>query len=219
MADFIVKCDPINLDKGAALITAPRYQKADPHEGDWLFIWFSEARGGQGLTARAFIEAVSDGDPVTLSFTVDHAPPSRVFGKPDLAPHRNTHDATVLSRLASKLYRHSLNKLAALDADEGLLLQSIFIGARLTERTPSAKGSKYEPLTQFLTSRGGSELIASFAEIESALGSPLPASAREPQWWANLKESTHVQRESWRRAGYDAFLLSGQDKVRFVKVR
>lgn len=54
------------------------------------------------------------------------------------------------------------------------------------------------------------EFVLSFREIEEVLGSSLPRSAERPQWWANVtnRETTHVQREAWRRAGYDAFLIS-----------
>jgi hypothetical protein len=59
----------------------------------------------------------------------------------------------------------------------------------------------------------------SFAEIERVLGAMLPKSADRAQWWANVSDpkTSHVQREAWRSAGYDAFLIVGRDRVRFRK--
>lgn len=58
-----------------------------------------------------------------------------------------------------------------------------------------------------------------FAEIERLVGA-LPASADRPQWWANVRDAqtSHAQREAWRVAGYDAFLIAGARKVRFVRI-
>lgn len=57
----------------------------------------------------------------------------------------------------------------------------------------------------------------SFADINELLDTPLPVSARLPQFWANTTgEVGHIQRESWRAARYNAFLIAGEHKVRFV---
>jgi hypothetical protein len=39
------------------------------------------------------------------------------------------------------------------------------------------------------------------------------------RWWANVTDlkTTHVQRNAWREAGYDAFLISGSERVTFRK--
>jgi hypothetical protein len=60
----------------------------------------------------------------------------------------------------------------------------------------------------------------SFAEIERVLGAMLPKGADRPQWWANVSDpkTSHVQREAWRSAGYDAFLIAGRDRVRFRRI-
>ena len=79
--------------------------------------------------------------------------------------------------------------------------------------------SKYDPLRDYLQSQKHSELKLTFKEIEGLLGSSLPASAERPQWWANQTTPGHPQREAWRAAGYDAFLVRGSDKVQFRKVR
>ena len=62
---------------------------------------------------------------------------------------------------------------------------------------------KYEPLTQFLKRHAGNERSMSFAEVEEALGSKLPASAFSHQaWWANGGQS-HAQAKAWLQAGYE----------------
>jgi hypothetical protein len=80
--------------------------------------------------------------------------------------------------------------------------------------------SKYAPLRDHLQNHRQREIILTFKEIEDVLGCPLPKGAERPQWWANIVgESSHVQREAWRAAGYDAFLILGSDKVRFQRTR
>jgi hypothetical protein len=76
--------------------------------------------------------------------------------------------------------------------------------------------SKYDPLQDHLMRQRHREFELTFREIEGILGFPLPASADRPQWWANVEgQTSHVQRESWRAAGYDAFLILGSNKVKF----
>jgi hypothetical protein len=78
---------------------------------------------------------------------------------------------------------------------------------------------KYSALRDFLMLQKGREFILSFVEIEKVLGFDLPQSAERPQWWANTQSQTsHVQREAWRSAGYDAFLQANRSSVKFVKV-
>lgn len=79
--------------------------------------------------------------------------------------------------------------------------------------------AKYDPLRDYLLRQRLHQFDLTFREIETIIGFKLPASANRPQWWANVKDpsTTHVQREAWRAAGYDAFLVSGSDKVRFQR--
>lgn len=81
--------------------------------------------------------------------------------------------------------------------------------------------SRYDPLRDYLRTQKLTELELSFQEIEQLIGGPLPASAQRPQWWANVRDpaTTHVQREAWRAAGFDAFLRAGSDKVKFRRSR
>lgn len=79
---------------------------------------------------------------------------------------------------------------------------------------------KYDPLRDYLKRQRSQTFELSFAEIERTLGAMLPNSATRPQWWANVADpaTTHVQREAWRAAGFDAFLIAGKDRVRFRRV-
>ena len=75
----------------------------------------------------------------------------------------------------------------------------------------------YDPLRDHLRKQRLSELILTFDEIERILKRMLPNSAACPQWWENATEPRHVQQHAWADAGYSAFLLKGQDKVRFTR--
>jgi hypothetical protein len=77
--------------------------------------------------------------------------------------------------------------------------------------------AKYDPLYHHLRRKGLSELEMSFADIEHVIKALLPKSAKRPQWWANeaSEETTHVQCRAWRAAGYDAYLIERQERVRF----
>ena len=77
--------------------------------------------------------------------------------------------------------------------------------------------AKYDPLRDHLKRQRTADLELSFEEIERIIGCMLPNSAARPQWWSNEKDpvTTHVQRNAWRDAGFDAFLIVGLDRVRF----
>lgn len=75
----------------------------------------------------------------------------------------------------------------------------------------------YDPLRDHLQRQSLREFELTFAEIDNILGRHLPKSAERPQWWANQKDGTRPQRDAWRDAGYDAFLIKGRDRVRFVR--
>ena len=62
--------------------------------------------------------------------------------------------------------------------------------------------SKYEPLTQFLTTQGAREVPMSFTEIERILGFRLPEKASGTRaWWSN-NASNNVMTKAWLAAGY-----------------
>lgn len=209
---FIIKCDPFPLQAGQpGLVSVKRYGGAALQQGDQVFLWFSETAGGLGLAGHGIVHAVSDDDPADIAFLVDATEPARALSKSHLAPHRDTGGTGPLPSLSRKLFRHSLNKVAAIDAEEATFLADHW------DTRPTGR-SRYTPLRDWLLSQSGEELTLSFQEIEGIIGSPLPVSADLPQWWANTtKTHTNVQREAWRAAGYDAFLMKDQSKVRFVK--
>lgn len=208
---FIIKYDPFPIEAGQpALVRVKRYEGARPGPGDQVFLWFSETTRGAGLAGRGVIHAVSDEDPADLAIVIEAGAPSRALAKAHLAPHRDESEGP-LAGLARKLFRHAHNKVAALDGEEAAFLTEHWAGRQ-------AGGSRYDPLRDWLLGQTGQELMLTFDEIEGILGSALPASAGLPQWWANTTMTrTNVQREAWRVAGYDAFLLKDQAKVRFVK--
>ncbi|QYF87055.1 hypothetical protein [Brevundimonas sp. PAMC22021] len=80
---------------------------------------------------------------------------------------------------------------------------------------------KYDPLREHLKRQKADEIELTFAEIERKLGAMLPNSASRSQWWANVTDpnTSHVQREAWRAAGFEAFPVAGKDRVRFKRVR
>lgn len=209
---FIIKCDPFPLRAGQpGLVSVKRYEGAALEQGDQVFLWFSETAGGLGLAGHGVVHAVSDEDPADIAFLVEATEPGRPLSKANLAPHRDTGGDSPLSSLSRKLFRHSLNKVAAVDAEEVAFLADHW------DARPTG-GSRYTPLRDWLLGQSREELTLSFQEIEAIIGCALPASADLPQWWANTRKThTNVQREAWRATGYDAFLMKGQGRVRFVK--
>lgn len=78
--------------------------------------------------------------------------------------------------------------------------------------------AKYDPLNRYLLKQRAPELLLSFAEIERILDAPLPVSASRPQFWANTVEAHgHVHRAALKGSGYNAFLVTEKNAVRFVK--
>lgn len=210
---YIVKCDPVDLRVGQRVfVQAPAYEGASPVAGEVVFLWFSRTPERAGLAGRGLIEAVSDDHPMDLAIRVDAVAPAIPFTIADLRANRDVTDGTPEAGLARKLYRHSLNKVARLEDDEAERLDRCFKGAT------ARRSARYLPLQEWLSRQTASEFVASFAEIEQVLGAALPASAERPQWWANTTQAhTNVQREAWRAAGYDAFLLKDQGRVKFMK--
>lgn len=79
--------------------------------------------------------------------------------------------------------------------------------------------SKYDPLARHLRRQASDTVEMSFRDLELVLRAMLPRSAERPQWWANEDSETtrHAQSRAWICAGFDAFLLKGQERVRFVR--
>jgi hypothetical protein len=78
--------------------------------------------------------------------------------------------------------------------------------------------AKYDPLRDYLMRQKLREFILTFDEIENIISAGLPRNAATPQWWANIRgQHGHVQREAWRKAGFEAFFIS-PNRARFVRV-
>jgi hypothetical protein len=62
--------------------------------------------------------------------------------------------------------------------------------------------SKYSPLKEFLAGQKQDHVPMTFAEIESVLAFPLPASKQYPAWWSNNPSNNPMTKE-WLAAGFE----------------
>lgn len=78
---------------------------------------------------------------------------------------------------------------------------------------------KYEPLSRYLQNVPSESIDASFAQIESILGFPLPQSAfRHQAWWANESHGSHSHARSWQDAGWETCQVNrGRRTIRFER--
>jgi hypothetical protein len=78
--------------------------------------------------------------------------------------------------------------------------------------------SKYDPLSARLAGHAGPEWRASFAELEAALGFPLPKGARTGRtWWKNDAAAPHAR--AWTTSGWEvAEVDQAQGLVTFRKI-
>jgi hypothetical protein len=61
------------------------------------------------------------------------------------------------------------------------------------------RGSKYDPLANWLTSSGEPEVRSTFAQIEGVLGFTMPPSARNhPAWWSGSVAARSISSAGWR---------------------
>lgn len=78
----------------------------------------------------------------------------------------------------------------------------------------------YERLRDYLIGQRSAELVLSLDEIERIIGDVLPRSARQrPQYWANATktEQRNPPNRAARDAGYTAYLIPKDQKVRFIR--
>lgn len=75
--------------------------------------------------------------------------------------------------------------------------------------------SVYDPLRDYLRIQELYEFELPFSEIEQITGRLLPEGAYRPQWWSNNKGGKLPQRDAWRNAGFEAFLIVRERRVRF----
>jgi hypothetical protein len=76
---------------------------------------------------------------------------------------------------------------------------------------------KYDPLHRYLSRKAADELEMTFTDLERVLGAMLSNGAARREWWANETSAStrHVQAHAWMAAGYYAFLVEGEERVRF----
>jgi CBS domain-containing protein len=84
----------------------------------------------------------------------------------------------------------------------------------------SGVASKYAPLAAYLAqqSRRLERLALSFSDVESIIGAPLPAAAREHRsWWANAA-TTHVQSSHWLNVSWRVVSINmSMERVLFAR--
>jgi predicted transcriptional regulator len=82
--------------------------------------------------------------------------------------------------------------------------------------------SKYAPLARYLlnVSRGREKLILPFSQIETIIGTELPAAAREHRaWWAN-DSTTHAQSQQWLNVNWRVISINmSSEKVTFGRAK
>jgi hypothetical protein len=126
----IIKCDPPSiLPTGMVSVGVPVFGNVRPQLNEVAFIWTSELRGGRGLQWRGVVEGarVARGAAELTIRILDREPVCPLTNEM-LAPHRDSLEATPLASLTRKLYRHALNKVAALDEAEARYLDGFFPG-------------------------------------------------------------------------------------------
>lgn len=126
----LIKCDTpaVGLDFTFEVAVRP-FEDVAPLKGDEVFVWTSEATRGQGLAMRGTIEAVRVSKvnrKASLRVRVEAAAEPGTLMSRDLRPHRDSTAEGPLPKLARKLIKNTVNKVAALDADEARYLRSLF---------------------------------------------------------------------------------------------
>ena len=131
---LIVKCDPpaVGFELSFDVDVRP-FGDVEPGKGDEVFVWTSENARGQGLAMHGRIEAARVSKvnrKASLRIRIDAMAPPGSLTFDDLRPHRDGSGKGPLPKLAAKLLKNSLNKVAELDADEAKLLKSYFKPAK-----------------------------------------------------------------------------------------
>jgi hypothetical protein len=131
---FIVKCYPPTLDANQEFsVDVPIFDGSSPRAGDEVFVWEAERRsrsgqaGGRRLAMHGVIvDSANHLSRANVRIRIQQKGPQRSFTIADLEPHRTSKSAAAIPKLARKLYKHSLTKIADLDNDEADLLRSYF---------------------------------------------------------------------------------------------
>nr|WP_166178146.1 hypothetical protein [Altererythrobacter segetis] len=77
--------------------------------------------------------------------------------------------------------------------------------------------AKFDPLANYCRQQTLREFELSFHKIEALIGAKLPASALQPQYWANVVDGTGPVRSAMRDTAYETFLVKDSRRVRFQR--
>jgi len=116
----LFKSPPFAQDVDRVVVSAKPFGEVTLARGDRVFLWWSEAQGGAGLSGHGLCASASEGpDLLRAEVEVIALRSEGVgFGRDALRPLRDATDDGPQTSLARKLYRHSHNKAVALTPDE-----------------------------------------------------------------------------------------------------
>ena len=136
---LIAKIDPpiYMLRDGVARVHARPYEKPSINAGDEVFIWTAETSGGHGLAAHGTVLtseimefANTSGSGTHKELILDVALSAQHCKQPlsldQIAPDRDAPRATPTSAISRVLYKHSLNKIVAIDPEVSAFVRSHF---------------------------------------------------------------------------------------------
>jgi hypothetical protein len=128
---LLIKCRPTAPGSGGILdVEVPVYESAYGHPGDQAFVWFAESYGGKGLAMRGILMELTPvaGKHRRVRIRIIDDRVSRSLDKAALVPYRDAPRTGPLPKLAYRLYKHSLQKVTNIDADEEAFLLAHFSG-------------------------------------------------------------------------------------------
>jgi len=136
---LIAKIDPplTVAENGVAQIHARPYKQAAARTGEEIFVWTSQGSGGHGLAARgtvldARIESVAnktgpgEHKELVLDVQIVAAAAARALTLEQIAPHRDSDEATPEAAAAKLLYTHALNKITTIESEVADFVRSHF---------------------------------------------------------------------------------------------
>lgn len=77
---------------------------------------------------------------------------------------------------------------------------------------------KYDPLERYLRKQKSEQVELTFRDIETIIRGMLPRSAGLPGWWTAPPPGSDAHGQAWLRAGFEAALMPGVEKVRFRRL-
>ena len=124
----LFKAPPQTDLNGILAVEAKPFGAVDLQSGDRVFLWWSEAQQGNGLSGYGECRSVTDlGDRLRAEVSVARLASDGVgFGRNQLRPHRDDLRASPEATLAKSLYRHALNKVVQLSTAEESFLDRLF---------------------------------------------------------------------------------------------